>query len=134
LTKRKFAILKSSKIYPRHICIDVGVADEILKLLLQNPKYKDKYEYITGRILEQPNIYFDLYERIENDKGVKVSEMRFFPNGDNCRVYCREITINENIFCVIMAKLLPKKKPQKINKAIKQFIDALKQYDYELEE
>lgn len=131
---RQCTIIKTSEIFAnRHICIDIQNADEISEVLFQNEKYAEKFEYITGRILEQANIYYDDYRRIENDSGIRVSEMRFFPNGDNCRVYCREITLQGNMFCIIMAKLLPKKKPSgKIDKAIKQIINSIKDYEYEI--
>lgn len=102
--------------------------------LFSSKQYEDKFEYISGRILEQQNMYYENFQRIFNKDGVKISEMRFFPGGDNCRIYCKEQTIKGNQYCIIMAKLLPKKSSQKINKAIQQLIDSIKNYDYELEE
>lgn len=133
MLKRKCTIIKSSEIYPRHICIDIESFNEISDVIFQNPKYQEKFDYITGRILEQQNMYYDDYVRIHNDSGIKVSEMRFFANGDNARVYCREITLNGNLFCIIMARAIPKKKSQKIDRKIEQIIDAIKKYEYEIE-
>lgn len=133
---RKFIILRTSESYPtRHIGIDLETAEEILDLLENNPKYRDKYDYISSRILENANMYYeDGYSVVDkSNPGIRITEMRFFPNGDNCRIYCREFSFAGNMFCIIMAKLLPKKKPSgKIDKAIKQIINSIKEYDYEL--
>lgn len=129
-------IIRSSDRFPnRHICIDVDNAEEVTSVIFKDEKYKNKFEYICGRILENSNMYYDDYVRLENYSNIKITEMRFFPNGDNARVYCMEATLNGNQFCIIMAAALPKKKPSgKIDKAIKQFIDAIKNYKYELQQ
>jgi hypothetical protein len=57
--------------------------------------------------------------------------MIFFPNAENIRVYCQEVRIKGEIFCIIMSKIL-KKKSRGINKTIQSPIDALKKYDYEI--
>ena len=130
--KRHFAIIEKSDTYRRFICIDEENADEIRKILFGDKKYRAKFKYITRRILEQPNIYFDDYKRIKNISGIRVSEMRFFPNGDNCRIYCRELNIEAAMFCIIMVKILPKKKTNRMGKSVKQMIEAIKNYEYEI--
>ncbi len=131
--KRFCSIVEQSEIYQRFICIDDENADQIKKILFQDEKYKAKFKYIARRILEEPNIYFKDYKRIEIISKIKVTEMRFFPNGDNCRIYCRELNIGETYFCIIMVKVLPNKKSEKIGKSIKQTIEAIKNYEYELQ-
>jgi hypothetical protein len=37
------------------------------------------------------------------------------------------------MFCIIMVKILPKKKSNKIDKSIRQMIEAIKIYEYEFE-
>ena len=134
MLKRKCTIIKSSDLYRRHICIDVDSYNEISNIIFQNEKYENKFDYISGRILEHAHMYYDDYVRLFNESGIKISEMRFFPNNDNCRIYCREITLNGNMFCIIMAKALAKKKSQKIDKKINQLIDVIKNYEYEIEQ
>jgi hypothetical protein len=119
-------------LFRRHICIDVEGADEILKIL-KIKKYKLKFDYIAGRILEQNFMYYDDYQQIDTTSDGKITEMRFFPNGDNCRIYCKEETIDGGTFCIIMAKVIEKKKSQKLNKKIRPLIDTLKTYKYDLE-
>ncbi len=130
--KRKCVILERSLTYNRAIGIDLKEGDEILKLLSENIKHRKKLTHIFHRILEQPNIYYDDYKRIYHDLNNSIAEIRLFPNGDNCRVYCKEVMLGEAGFCVIMAVMLEKKKSQKINKFIHQIIDRIKNYEYEL--
>lgn len=133
MSKRKCIIVRSSDVYNRHICIDLESFDEIEPVLFDGGKYEKKFKYIANRILNEANVYFDLYEKIDNEKGINISEMKFFPNNDNCRVYCQEISDGANTFYVVMAKILLKKKSQKIGKSITQMIDAIKKYEYEID-
>jgi hypothetical protein len=106
--------------------------EEIADIIFKNEKYEDRFNYIADRILDQPNMYYDDYCRLDSNE--KITEMRFFPNKDNARIYCKEVTIEGQVFCVVMAKGLAKKKSQKIDKSIQQLIDTLKQYEYEYHE
>lgn len=129
--RRRFIILKKSTRYNRAIGVDSEVADEILEFLGKTERYKEKADYMFRRILETHNMYYENYKRIQVLQGMRVSEMRFFPNGDNCRIYCCEVSnLDGNLF-IIMAKLLPKKKDQKITKRIMQVLNTLKAYQYE---
>ena len=92
------------------------------------PKNEKKFDYLVTRMLEQPNMYFDNYEQIEDN----ITCMRFFPNGENIRIYCQEVNIQGEIFCIIMSKFL-KKKSDDINKSIQAQIDTLKTYRYEIQ-
>jgi hypothetical protein len=130
--KRKFVIIERSTLYNRAICVDLKEGDDILKLLRENDKYRKKLTHIFKRILEHPNMYYEGYKRINLGRSSSVTEMRLFPNGDNCRIYCKEILVGGTEFCIIMAVLLEKKKSQKINKLIQQIIDRIKTYEYEL--
>lgn len=121
-------IYRTSNTYgKRHICFDTEIAHEILDLL-EDPKMAARLEYIFDRILEQNFIYYKDYVSIEDD----ISEMRIFPNGINARIYCKEVSNEEGEFFVITAKYLSSKKSQKIDKAIKQLIEPIKNYDYDI--
>lgn len=130
---RKCRIIHSSSIYNRHLCIDIEIEKELTELLINNEKYARKFRYLAGRILEQSNMYYDNYQLLERDGSTKITEMRFFPNGDNCRVYCKEQIIDGKWHCIIMARLLLKKKSQSINKSIKPLLETIKEYEYEFE-
>jgi hypothetical protein len=123
--KRNCFVYKSSNNANKHICIDINEAEDIYTFISQ---YQKKFDYITNRILETNFIYYDDYEQIEGD----ITAMRFFPNGINVRIYCKEVKTHRGIFYIIMSKVL-KKKSGKINKTIQSKIDALKSYDYEIE-
>lgn len=130
--KRKFEIFQKSTTYERVIGVDIEEREEIIKLLEGNSKYIKKFRYVVDKILEQPNMYFDDYKKIRLNNREAITEIRLFPNGDNCRIYCKEKVIEGTLHYVIMAVLLEKKKSQKINKAIQQIINRIKTYEYEL--
>ena len=76
-------------------------------------------------------MYYDDYVRLTGY--ADLSEMRFFPNGENARIYCKEVNTADGKYFVIAAKFLAKKKSQKIDKAIDQLIKPIEKYEYELE-
>ena len=130
--KRKYEILQRSTTYERVIGVDSEEREEIMKLLEGNSKYIKKFRYVVDKILEQPNMYFDDYKKIKKSHRETITEIRLFPNGDNCRIYCKEQLIEGTLHCVILDVLLEKKKSQKINKVIQQIINRIKNYEYEL--
>ena len=130
--KRQCTILERSKDYNRAIAVDLSLEEGIMRELMENTKYRKKLDYIFRKILEQPNMYFEDYKKIAFSKNETITEMRLFPNGDNCRIYCKETILEESVYCVIMAVYLEKKKSQKIDKRIQQIIDKIKTYKYEL--
>jgi len=122
--KRECVIFRSSEEFNRHIAVDFEDAKEIMEYF-SIEKNEKKFDYIATRILEQSNMYYDNYEQIEDN----ITCMRFFPNGENVRIYCQEVRINGEIFCIIMSKIL-KKKSKKITKEIQSQIETLKTYEY----
>lgn len=126
--KRDCIIYKSSERFNRHIAIDYEAALEIIDFISE-VKNKKKFDYISDRVLEQTNMYYDDYEQIEDN----ITCFRFFPNGLNARIYCQEVTLNGDIYCIIMSKYIPKKKGRSIDKSIQSLIDALKKYEFTIE-
>lgn len=112
------------------MCLDAHIAEELL-LFIDDPKVAKKFEYIVNRILNQGNIYYDDYEKLSNYD--HLSEIRIFPNGQNARIYCKEVSTADGNFYIIAAKLLPKKTSQKIEKTIDQMIKPVEKYEYEFE-
>ncbi|MEA3448455.1 MAG: hypothetical protein U9Q98_08425 [Bacteroidota bacterium] len=103
-------------------------AESILEYLQQDEKHKKKYRYIKNVILlgfSNTNIY----RKVINLN--KLYEMRFFPNGDNDRIYCKQYEIN-NVIHIVMIELFLGKKTKKIDKRIKNRLDIIKNYNYEL--
>ncbi len=126
--KRQCIIYKSSERFNRHVAIDYEEDVDIMAFL-QDDKNNKKFEYVSDRFLEQPFMYYEDYEQIEDN----VTCIRIFPNGINARIYCQEVTIRGEIFCIVMSKVLFKKNNGRINKSFQSIVDALKKYDYEIE-
>ncbi len=91
-------------------------------------KFQQKIDYIVDRILNKRFIYYDDYVKIDND----ISEIRIFPNGMNARLYCKEVKTSNGYYYMIAAKFLRKKSSQEINKQLRQFIEPIKSYEYEI--
>lgn len=129
--KRRALLYEDSESYPRHVYLDALNAPEILALLESDETIREKFDYIIKRILTQPNIYYEGYQKIEGYENL--GEMRLFPNGRNIRFYCKEVSRGDGHFCVVVAILLPKKQSEKIDKKIHSIIKPLKNYEYEFE-
>jgi hypothetical protein len=127
--RRTCVLYKTSTIYPRYVCFDSEIAVALLKYI-GDPKKKKKLDYIVNRILFQDFVYYDDYVKLTAYDGL--SEMRLFPNGDNTRIYCKEVSTKDGKFYVIAAKFLEKKKSEKIDKSINQMIKPIEKYEYEL--
>jgi len=76
-------------------------------------------------------MYYDDYVKL--DTYDHLSEIRLFPNGENARIYCKEVSTSDGSYYIIAAKFLPKKKSQKIDKSIDRMIKPIEKYEYELE-
>ena len=124
--KRECIVMRSSEKYNRNIAVDFEEAKSILEYF-GIEKNQKKFDYLATRILEQPGMYFDNYEQIEDN----ITCMRFFPNGENVRIYCQEVLLNGQVFCIIMSKFL-KKKSGGIDKSIRSQIEPLKKYEYQI--
>lgn len=127
--KRECVLYRPSTIYPRYVCFDSAIAAELIGYI-GDPKKRKKLDYIINRILFQDFVYYEDYVKLTgyND----LAEMRLFPNGDNARIYCKEISSKDGKFYVIAAKFLEKKKSEKIDKSIDQKIKPIEKYEYEL--
>jgi len=130
---RKFILLKSSEKYPRHLCVDEGIAEDFLEFIEKDEKHRDKFKMIVDRILNEANIYFELYSKEgSNAKTKSVTAMKFFKGGENARVYCKEISSSEGTFYIIAAKFLPMKKVQKNDKKIQSLVKSISHYEYDI--
>lgn len=128
--KKKCIFYKSSEIYDRHVYFDLDNAKEILEYVTQNERFKMKFEYILDRILEQKFSTYDDYKKLTGYKDI--SEMRFFPNKENGRIYCKEVKLGGGTIWIIASKLLVKKKSNNIDKSIKAILASIEKYEYEI--
>ena len=125
---RNWLKYQDSDCYPRHVFLDAEESEEIVSLL-ETRAIRKKFDYIVNRILNQQNLYYEAYQKIPGYKDL--SEMRLFPNGLNIRFYCKEFSCSNGQFYVVVAKLLMKKKSEKINKEIQDLLKPIEDYDYE---
>ncbi len=112
------------------IYCDLENAESILNYVNQDKKHEKKYTYIKNVILSG-FANKEIYQKLTNWD--KLYEMRFFPNvrGKNDRIYCKQYEIN-NVTHIVMLELFTGKKTQKIDKRIKNRLDIIKNYNYEL--
>jgi len=129
---RKAKIIKTNADGTRAICVDVDNYKEIIEYISRSPAHKKRFNYITGIILEGLRMP-DVYDKEEiNDKCKGVTAMKLFKGGSNDRIYCREQTLEDKTFVVITSELFEKKKSQKINQRIKNTIEKVASYEYEI--
>lgn len=128
--KRDCISYRHSDLYQRHVFIDAEIAEELYGLLRER-WFRAKFDYIVNRIIYQNFIYYaDGYVKLKEYQNI--SEMRLFPNGQNMRIYCKEISLNDGNFYVIAAKLLCKKKSDSFEKKLDSFVKPLELYEYGL--
>ena len=119
-----------SSIYNRAIGVDVETQEEIFAALCNKDK---KFRDIVRRILTQPNIYYDHYKKEKiNERSRNISAMRFL-DGDNTRIYCKEINDPTGTLIVICAVAL-NKKVQRNDKKINAIIEKIVSYEYKIVE
>ena len=105
-----------------------------MEFLKQDEARLRKFRQACDLILEGLRIT-EIYGREDIDKNCKgVTAIKMFKGGQNIRLYCKEQRINNKNFCVIVAKLLPKKKDQKVKGKVKSLIQTVANYEYEITE
>jgi hypothetical protein len=122
--------IKVSTDRTRAIFIDLENKKEILEYLRRSDRHRKKFEYIIGLILE--NIRnTEVYDKEDiNDKCKDVTAMKFFKNGSNDRIYCKEVRSGQGCYIVIMGILHEKKKTQKNSAREIARINAIGGYEY----
>jgi hypothetical protein len=126
--KRDCISYRHSQLYGRHVFVDAEIAEELYGLLREQ-RFRAKFDYIVNRILYQNFIYYaDGYVRLKEYKDL--SEMRLFPNGQNSRIYCKEVAISNGNLYVVASKILCKKKSNSFEKKLDSFVKPLELYEY----
>lgn len=130
--KRKCKHIISSKNGRRAIYIDEENYEEIFAYLMQDNRHKKKFQYIVGIILEGYK-NTELYDKEDIDGNCKdVTAMKFFKGQENDRIYCKEITTDQNKFVVVAAALYERKKTTKLSNKEKTVIKKVGGYEYEI--
>lgn len=116
----------------RVICVDVENSSDIMKYINQSDKHRKKFRYISEIILNGHK-NTDVYDKEDiNEKCKDVTAMKFFKNGDNDRLYCKEIVRDDKILFIIASELYEKKKTRKNDNRIKSIINKVGGYEYEI--
>lgn len=132
MVQRKAYILKSSEDGRRHVCIDKETENEIFNFLKEDHIRVQKFNQVVDLILRNLR-NSDLYGRENIDEKTKrVTAIKMFKRGQNIRIYCKEQSSINGMFYVIAANLVKKKKDQKVRGKIKNLIETIAGYEYEI--
>lgn len=129
---KKAREIASSKDGKRILCIDIDNYTTIFEYINRDEKHQKKFRYIAGIILEGHK-NTDVYDKENIDNSCKdVTAMKFFKQGTNDRIYCKEITLEDKTFVIIASELFEKKKSQKNNKKNIPIIKKVGKTEYEI--
>jgi hypothetical protein len=130
--KRSTTFYKKSKDGKIAIHFDNINKDEIIAYVTQNDKFKKKFNLISDLILSRIR-NTQLYDKEDiNDNCKDVTAMKFFKQGANGRIYCKEVKSGDGILVVIAAIVHEKKKSQKNSAKEISMINKVGGYEYEL--
>ena len=130
--KRQAKIIRTNEEGTVVVCIDIQNYKHILEYLTMDARHKKKFNFIVNLVLQRIR-NTELYDKENiNKKSNGVTAMKFFKGQSNDRIYCKEQTINDKTFVIIMAELLEKKKSQGINQKTKKLIEKVAGYEYEI--
>jgi len=129
---RKAKVIRYSSDGKRALCIDLDNWESIFEYINRSDKNKKKFNYIVGIILDNHRIT-DVYDKEDiNSKAKKVTAMKFFKGQSNDRIYCKEMTMEDKTFVVIAAELFEKKKDQGVKQKLRNLIEKVGSYEYEI--
>lgn len=130
--KRKAEIIRINKDENLAIAVDVENATVILRYLNRDLKTKKKFNYIVNLLLSRIR-NTDLYDKEDiNHKCKGVMAMKFFKGRSNDRLYCKELTLEDKSFIIICSELLEKKKSQGVKQNVKNLLEKVASYEYEI--
>lgn len=132
MLKREAFVLRTSKDGKRAICIDDGNAEDILEYINRDPRHRKKFRFVVDIILGGMKNR-ELYDKeVLNKSSSKVTAMKFFKGQENDRIYCVEKRIDNKLYVVICSELYEKKKTKKADKRVRQIINRISKYEYEI--
>ena len=127
--KRKIKIIQKGNHEKIILCVDEANSNEIIQYIL-DAKVITEYISIQSILLERIKIT-EKYCKVDvSNKAKDMYEMRFTNNGRNDRIYCKEQSIGDKRY-IIMIELFKGKKKQNIPNKNKNRIETMGGYDYE---
>jgi len=130
--KRQAKIIRTNEEGTVVVCIDIQNYKHILEYLTMDARHKKKFNFIVNLVLQRIR-NTELYDKENiNKKSKGVTAMKFFKGQSNDRIYCKDQTIKDRTFVIIMAELIEKKKSQGINQKTKNLIEKVAGYEYEI--
>jgi ABC-type cobalamin/Fe3+-siderophores transport system ATPase subunit len=132
--QRKAYKISESDDGKKTIYVDAINAETILNFINQDERHKKKFKFIEKVILGSLRMT-GVYDKEEiNNRCKGITAMKFFKGQENARIYCKELSTGDQLFVVIAAELLERKKSQKLTKKEIQIIEKVASYEYILEE
>lgn len=129
---RKAREIARSSDNKRIICVDVENSSQIMAYINQSERHRKKFRYIAEIILEGHK-NTEVYDKEDiNEKCKDVTAMKFFKNGDNDRLYCKEISRGDKKMVIVASELFEKKKTKKNDKRANSVINKVGGYEYEI--
>ena len=127
--KRKLIVIQKGNHDKILLCVDQANSSEILQYIL-GAAVINEYQVIQALLFENIRIK-DKYCKADVSKKAKdMFEMRFTNNGRNDRIYCKEQSVGNKRY-IIMIELYQGKKTENISNKYKNRIDTMGGYEYE---
>lgn len=129
MAKRRFIKVKSNGHDTIIVAVDAENADEILPYIFENSL--EEFILISSLLFENNRIKDKYCKANVSEKANNMFEMRFTKKGINDRIYCQEKKVSKRHY-IIMVELFKGKKTQGIPPKIKNRIETMGGYDYEI--
>lgn len=129
--ERKAQIIQSSEDGKRKIAVDEENGESIFEFL-EEKKLAKKFAMICELLIRGIK-NTDLYGREEIDTYSKGVTAIKFKGRQNTRIYCKELTTEDEVLIVIVSELHKKKKNQKNKSPEKSLIHKVASYEYKIE-
>lgn len=132
MQKRKCTHIISSQNGKRAIYVDELNKKEILSYLNRDERHRDKFRFISEIILNNLRSAKH-YCKVEiNSKCKNVTEMRFFVQQENDRIYCKEFRSANGVYIVVTAVLHEHKTSEELSSKEISLIEKVGSYNYEI--
>lgn len=133
--KRVAELYKVSKDGTREFYIDTENSKALMTFLREDRANIKKFNYVLELLLEHKHhIPTDIYDKENIEKGCEnITAIKLFKGKKNPRIYCQQYTEEgKQVFVIIAAELLEKKKSDKLTSKEKTIIRRVASYQYQL--
>lgn len=127
MPQREAKIIKSNSTTKKYVCVDSTNERDIYAFLAKDATRLKKFNKIIALIAEGIK-NSELYKH-ERDG---VYAIRMFPQGQNIRIYCKEMSGKNGTYYVIVSELLEKKKTQRNGHVENSLIDKVVSYEFKI--